>query len=110
MCADGPPPATQTDEGEEMEKDPQAGGEGPSRAEITVSDSVLSPILCSYARPWTAELPGASLRPGDRLETTAGGRLGIRSRHPFGRAISISQNLRLEAGLYLRHQRPFVVP
>src|ERR1039458_2805249 len=110
MCAGGDPADAQTEEGEGMEKDPQAGAEGRCRAEITVSHSALSPILCSSARPWTTELLGASSRPGDRLETTAGSRLGIRSRYPFGRALSLGQDMRLETGVYLRYQRPFVVP
>ena len=110
MCADGNPADAQTEEGQEMEKYPQAGMEGRYRAEITVSHSALSPILCSSARAWTTELLGVSNRPGDRLETTAGSRLGICSRHPFGRALSIGQDMRLETGVYLRYQRPFLVP
>src|SRR5208282_1598516 len=110
MCADRDPADTQTEEGEQMEKYPQAGTEGRYRTEITVSHSALSPILCSSARSWTAKLLGVSNRPGDRLETTAGSRLGIRSRYPFGRALSIGQDMRLETGVYLRYQRPFLVP
>src|SRR5579864_3480021 len=93
-----------------MEKGLQAGAEGRCRAEITVSDSALAPILCSSARPWTTELLGVSHRPGNRLETTSRSRLGIRSRYPFGRALSIGQDMRLETGVHLRYQRPFLVP
>src|SRR5208337_5414899 len=110
MCADGDPAAAQAEEGEEMEKDPQAGAQGRYRAQATISHSALSPIFRRSAGPWPARLPGLSKRPGGRLETTAGSRLGIRSRCPFGRALTIGQDLRLETGVYLRHQRPFLVP
>src|SRR5271167_938495 len=103
MWADRDPAVAQTEEGEEMEKYPQAGTERRCRAEITVSHSALSPIHCSSTRPCTTELLGVSNRPGDRLETTAGSRLGIRSRYPFGRALSIGQDMRLETGVYLRY-------
>src|ERR1700756_2765569 len=105
MCADGDPADAQTEEGEEMEKDPQAGAEGRCRAQTTVSHSIISPILCSSARPWTTELLGVSNRPGDRLETTAGSRLGICSRNPGGRHLTTGQDMRLETGIHLRYQR-----
>src|SRR5579864_4249419 len=110
MCADGHPADAQTEEGEEMEKDPQAGAQGRYRAQTTVSHPGLSPIFRSSAGLWSARILGLSKRSGGRLETTAGRRLGIRSRYPFGRALTIGQNMRLETGFYLRYQRPFVVP
>src|ERR1017187_8890696 len=110
MCADGDPAGARTEEGEEMGKDPQPGAQGRCRAQTTVSHSDLSPICRSSAGPWSTGLPGLAKRPGDRLETTARSRLGIRSRYPFGRARSIGQDMRLETGVYLRYQRPFLVP
>src|SRR5579864_299257 len=110
MCAGGDPADAQTEEGEEMEKSPQAGAQRWHRAQTTVSHSGLSPIFRSSARLWSAELLGVSHWPGDRLETTAGSRLGIRSRYPFGRALSIGEDMRLETGVYLRYQRTFLVP
>ena len=79
-----------------MEKDPQAGAQGRYRTQTTVSHSALSPIFRSSAGPWSTGLLGLSKRPGGRLETTAGSRLGIRSRYPFGRALTIGQDMRLE--------------
>src|ERR1700687_87759 len=110
MCADGDPADAQTEEGEEMEKDPQAGAPGRYRAQTTVSHSALTPICRSSAWPWSTGLLGLSKRPGGRLETTAGSRLGVPSRYPFGRARSIGQDMRLETGVYLRYQRPLLVP
>src|SRR5208282_711121 len=110
MCADGDPADAQTEEGEEMEKDPQAGTQWWYRAPTTVSHSVLAPIFRSSAGLWITRLAGLSKRPGGRLETIAGSRLGIRSRYPFGRALTIGQDMRLETGVYLRYQRPFLVP
>src|SRR5271157_4285302 len=110
MCADGDPADAQTKGGDEMERDPQAGAQWRYRAQTTVSHSVLSAIFRSSAGPWSTELLGLSKRPGGRLETTAGSRLGIRSRYPFGRARSIGQDIRLETGVYLRYLRPFLVP
>src|SRR5208283_4807300 len=110
MCADGDPADAQTEEGAEMEKDPQAGAQGRYRAQTTVSHSALTAICRSSARRWSTGLLGLSKRPGGRLETTAGSRLGIRSRYPFGRARTIGQDMRLETGVYLRYQRPFLVP
>src|ERR1700726_4166125 len=110
MCADGDPADVQTEEGEEMEKNSQAGTGGRCRAKITVSHAALSPILCGSARPWTTELLGVSNRPGDRLETTADRRLGVCPLHSFGQALTIGQDRRMETGVYLRYQRPFLVP
>src|SRR5208282_819004 len=110
MCADGDPADARTEEGEEMEKDLLAGAQGRYRAQTTVSHSDLSPIFRSSAGPWPTGLLGLSKRPGGRLETTARSRLGIRSRCPFGRALTIGQDVRLETGVYLRYQRPFLVP
>src|SRR5208282_4115540 len=110
MCADGHPADAQTQEGEHMENDPQAGAKGRNRAQTTVSLSALPPIFRSCAGPWSAWLLGFSKRPWDRLERTAGSRLGIRSRYPFGRARTIGEDMRLETGVYLRYQRPFLVP
>src|SRR4029077_5710048 len=101
MCADGVPADARNEAGEEMEKDPQAGEQGRYRTQTTVSDSAFSPIFRSCAGRWSAGLPGLSKRPGGRLETTAGSRLGIRSRYPSGRALSIGQDMRLETGVYL---------
>src|SRR5208337_1457195 len=100
MCADGDPADAQT----------EAGAQGRCRAQTTVSHAVLPPIFRSSAGPWSTRLLGLSKRPGGRLETTAGNRMGIRSRYPFGRARSIGQDIRLETGVYLRYQRPFLVP
>src|ERR1019366_4609979 len=110
MCADGDPADAQTEEGEEMEKDLRAGAQGRYRAQTTASHSVLPPIFRSSAGPWSTRLLGLSKRPGGRLETSAGSRLGIRSRYPFGRALTLGQDMRLETGVYLRYQRPFLVP
>src|SRR5271157_699968 len=110
MCADGDPADAQTEESEEMEKDPQAGAQGQYRPQTTVSHAALSPIVRSSAGPWSAGLLGPSKRPGGRLETTARSRLGIRSRYRFGGDLTIGQDMRLEAGVYLRYQRPFLVP
>src|SRR5208282_5754919 len=110
MCADGGQADAHTEEGDEMEKDPQAGAQGRYHAQTTASHSALSPIFRSSVGPWSTGLPGFSKRPGGRLETTAGSRLGIRSRCPFGRDRSIGQDMRLETGVYLRYQRPFLVP
>src|SRR5208282_3237828 len=110
MCANGDPADAQTEEGGEMEKDPQAGAQGRYRPQTTVSHSALSPIFRSSAGPWSTGLLGLSKRPGSRLETTAGSRLGIRSRYPFGRALTFGQDLRLETGVYLRYRRPLLVP
>src|SRR5271169_5463008 len=110
MCADGDPADAQTEEGEEMEKDLQAGAQGQYRAQITVSHSALSPIFRSSAGPWSTGLLGLSKRPRGRLETTARSRLGIRSRYPFGRGLTVGQDMRLETGVYLRYKRPFLVP
>src|SRR5271166_4082469 len=107
MCADEGPSDAQTEEGQEMEKYPQAGAQG---AQTTVSHSALSPIFRSAAGLWSTRLLSLAKRPGGRLETTAGRRLGIRSRYPFGRALTIGQDMRLETGVYLRYQRPFLVP
>src|ERR1700739_2848971 len=105
MCADGDPADAQTEEGEEMEKDPQAGAEGRCCTQTTVSHSIISPFFCCTARAWTPELLGVSKRPGDRLETTAGSRLGICSRNPAGRNLTTGQDMRLETGIHLRYQR-----
>src|ERR1700693_6032852 len=110
MCAEGNPADAQTEEGEEMAKYPQAGAQGRYRAQTTVSHSALSAILRRSAGLWSTGLLGLSKRSGDRLETTAGRRLGIRSRHPFGRALTTGQDMRLETRVYLRYQRPFLVP
>src|ERR1039458_2478611 len=110
MCADGDPADAQTEEGEEMEKDPQAGAQGRYRAQTTVSHSALSAIFRSSARPWATGLLDLSERPGGRLETTARSRLGICSRYPFGWASTIGQDMRVETGVYLRYQRAFLVP
>src|SRR5208282_3161275 len=110
MCADGDPADAQTEEGEEMEKYPQAGAQGRRCAQTTVSHSALSPIFRSPAGLWSTRLLSLAKRPGGRLETTAGRRLGIRSRYPFGGALPIGQDMRLETGVYLRYQRPFLVP
>src|ERR1019366_3306246 len=110
MCADGDPADAQTEEGAEMEKDPQAGAQGRYRAQTTVSHSVLPPIFRSSARPWATGLLDLSERPGRGLEPTSDGRLGARSRYPFGRALTFGQDMRLETGVYLRYQRPFLVP
>src|SRR5208337_4225852 len=77
MCADGDPADAQTEEGEEMEKDPQAGAQGRYRAQTTASHSVLPSIFRSSAGPWSTGLLGLSKRPGGRLETTAGSQLGF---------------------------------
>ena len=61
-----------------MEKYPQAGAQGWYRAQTTVSHSACSPIFRSSAGLWSTRLLGLSKRPGGRLETTAGRRLGIR--------------------------------
>ena len=100
----------QTEEGEEMEKAPQAGAQGRYRAQTAVSHSALSAIFRSSAGLWSTGLLGLSKRPGDRLEGAAGNWLGIRSRYPFGRDLTIGQDMRLETGVYLRYQRPFLVP
>src|SRR5208283_3324340 len=100
MCADEGPTDAQTEEGEEMERDPQAGAQRQYRAQTTVSHSALYSILRSSAGPWSTGLLGLSKRPGGRLETTARSRLGIRSRCPFGRALTIGQDMRLETGVY----------
>src|SRR5271169_868443 len=110
MCADGDRADAQTEKGDGIEKDPQAGARGRYRAQTTASHSALSPIFRSSAGPWSAGLLSLSKRPGGRLETTAGSRLGIRSRYPCGRDRSIGQDMRLETGVYLRYQRPFLVP
>src|SRR5208282_5845341 len=110
MCADGDPADAQTEEGEEMEKDLRAGAQGRYRAQTTASHSVLPPIFRSAAGSWSTRLLSLSKRPGRGLETTSGSRLGVRSRYPFGRARSIGQDIRLETGVYLRYQRPFLVP
>src|SRR5271167_3895315 len=110
MCADGDPADAQTEEGEEMEEHPQAGAQGRYHAQTTVSHSALPPIFRSSAGLWSTRLLGLSKRPGDRLETTAGRRLGIRSHYPFGRALAIGQDMRLETGVYLRYQWPLLVP
>src|SRR5208337_4248186 len=67
MCADGHPADAQTQEGEHMENDPQAGAKGRNRAQTTVSLSALPPIFRSCAGPWSAWLLGFSKRPWDRL-------------------------------------------
>src|SRR5579864_6855932 len=100
----------QTGERDEMEKYPQAGAQGQYRAQTTVSHSGLSPIFRSSAGFWFTRLLGLSKRTGRRLETIAGSRLGIRSRYPLGRALTIGQDMRLETRVYLRYQRPFLVP
>src|SRR5208337_3917565 len=110
MCADGDRADAQTEEGEEMEKDPQAGAQGRYRAQTTVSHSALSAIFRSSARSWANGLLDLSERAGRGLETTSDGRLGVRSRYPLGRVRSIGQDIRLETGVYLRYQRPFLVP
>src|ERR1035438_1054005 len=110
MCSDGDPADAQTEEGEGMEKDPQAGAQGWYQAQTTVSHSALHSILRSSARPWATGLLDLSERPGRGLETTSDDRLGVRSRYPFGRARSIGQDMRLETGVYLRYQRPFLAP
>src|SRR5271165_103736 len=110
MCADRDPTDAQTEEGGEMEKDPQAGAPGRYRAKTTVSHSGLSSIFRSSAGPWCNGLLGLSKRPGGRLETIAGSRLGIRSRYSCGRALTIGQDMRLETGVHLRYQRTFLVP
>ena len=72
--------------------------------------SFMQRSLRFFAALLGAGLFGLSKRPRGCLETTGGSRLGIRSRYPFGRALSISQDVRLEKGVYLRYQRPFLVP
>src|ERR1700731_1771029 len=109
MCADGNPADAQTEEGKEMEKDSQAGAQRRCRAQTTVFHSVLTPTFRSSAGRLSSGLLGLSKRPGGRLETTAGSRLGIRFRYRFGRAFTIGQDMRLEAGVYLRYQRPLLV-
>src|SRR5450631_166190 len=110
MCADGNPADAQTEEGEEVERDPRASAQRQNSAQTTVSHSDLSPIFRSSTGPWATGLLDLSEWPGRSLETTSDGRLGIRSRDPFGRARTIGQDMRLEAGVYLRYQRPFLVP
>src|ERR1017187_4761976 len=104
MCADGDPADAQTEEDEEMEKYPQADARGRYRAQTTGSHSARSPIFRTSAGFWSTRLLGLSKRPGGRLETTAGSRLGIRSRYPFGRPLTIGQDMRLETGVHLRYQ------
>src|SRR5271157_3624019 len=103
MCADGDPADARTEEGVEMEKDPQAGMQGRYRAQTTVSHSALSPIFRGSAGPWPTGLPGVSNRPGGRVETTPGSRLGPGSDHHSGRVLSVHQDVRLETGVYVRH-------
>src|ERR1017187_75744 len=110
MCADGDPADAQTEERGEMEKYPEASAQGWYHAHTTVSHSDISPICRSSAGLWSTCLFGVSKRPGSRLEAIARSRLGIRSRYPFGRALTIGQDMRLETGVYLRYQRPFLVP
>src|SRR4029450_1414167 len=110
MCADGNPADAQTEEGEEMEKDPQAGAQGQYPAQTTVSHSALSPIFRGSVRPWPTGLPSVSHRPGGRVETTPGSRLGPRSDHHSGRVLSVHQEVGLETGVYVRHSCSFVVP
>src|SRR5271165_5433474 len=103
MCADGDPADAQTEQGEEMGKDPQAGAPEQYRGQTTVSPSALSPIFRGSARPWSTGLLGVSNRPGGSVETTPGSRLGPRSDHHSGRVLSVHQDVRLETGVYLRH-------
>ena len=108
MCSAGDPADAQTEKGGEMEQAPQAGA---SRycAEATIFPSIRSSIFCSSGGLWSIGISGLSKRPGDRLETTRGSRLGIRSRYLLGWDLAIGQDMRLEAGFYLRYQRPFLV-
>src|SRR5271165_2203552 len=110
MCAGGDSADARTEEGKQMERDLQAGRQERYRTQTTVSHSALSPIFRSSAGPWPTGLSGFPKRPGDRLETTADSRVGFRSRDPSGRALTIGQDMRLEAGVYLRYQGPFLVP
>src|SRR5208282_172403 len=103
MSVDGDPADAQTEEGKEMEKDPQAGAPRRYRRNTTVSHSALSPILCSSAWAWPTELFGVPKRARRRVETTADRRLGSGSDHRSGRVLSIHQDMRLEKGVYLRH-------
>src|ERR1700674_5164248 len=104
MCADGDPADAQTEEGGEMEKDPQAGAQGRRyRAQTTVSHSALSPMFRSSAWAWPTELLGVSNRARGRVETTPDRRLGSGSDHHSGRVVSVHQDVRLETGVYLRH-------
>jgi|SRR5271165_3175387 len=110
MCVDGDPAVAQTEEGQEMERYLQAGAQGRSRAQTTVSHSAISPSFRRSAGLWSTGLLDLSKRSGGRLETTSGSRLGIRSCHSFGRALATGQDMRLETGVDLRYQRPFMVP
>src|SRR5579864_1005998 len=110
MCADWDPADAQTEEGHEMEKYLQAGAKGRYRAQTAVFHPGLSPIFRSSPGLRSTRVLGLSERPGGCLETTAGSRLGIRSRHSFGRALTTGQDMRLETGVDLRYQRPFLVP
>src|SRR5579864_232891 len=103
MCADGDPADAQTEEGGEMETDPQSGSQGQYRAQTTVSHSVLSPIFCSSTWAWPTELLSVSNRARGRVETTPDRRLGSGSDHHSGRVLSAHQDVRLETGVYLRH-------
>jgi len=86
------------------------GAQGWPCTPATVSSSTLYPIFRSSAGPGSSGLPGLSKRPGGRLETTPNSRLGVRSRCPRGRTLTTSQDMFLETGVYLRYQRPFLVP
>ena len=47
------------------------------RVQIPVPNSDLASILCGPRWPWPTRLLGVSNRPGDRLEASADGRLGL---------------------------------
>src|SRR5215471_4577448 len=110
MRPDGLRGDAQIEGGEGMEKDAQTRTQGRNLAQATVSHSGLSPVFRGSAGFWFTRLLGLSKRTGRSLETIAGSRLGIRSRHPLGRALTISQDIRLETGVYLRYQRSYLVP
>ena len=73
------------------------------RVQIPFLNLHLASILCSPGGPWLTRLLGFSNWPGDRLETTPGGRLGLSADHHSGRALSVYQDLCLATGVQGRY-------